>query len=92
MSKSLIFLGPFERIALVKIINEFGDTIPQYHRNIRDTEEEVLNLISEWNKVVKKYEANASIADLRQIKDSIEPLLVEDVKCKTFMPDFMTEE
>ena len=87
MSKSLIFLGPFERIALVKFINEFGDTISQYHRNIRDTEEEVLNIISEWNKVVKKYEA-----DLRQIKDSIEPLLVEEVKCKTFMLDFMTEE
>ena len=52
----------------------------------------ILNLISEWNKVVKKYEVNASIADLRQIKDSIEPLLGEDVKCKTFMPDFMTEE
>ena len=71
-------LKPFERISLINILNMFGDTISKYHRDVKmDTEDEVLKIISGWNKAVNKYGANSSIEDLREVKNSLEPLLGE---------------
>ena len=49
-----------ERLALVKYLYEFGDKVADFHRSIKkDTEEEVINVISGWNKAVQKYDRQA---------------------------------
>ena len=75
-------LEPLERSFLVKILREFGDKIADYHRSVKmDTEEEVLIVISGWNEAVHNYGQNASIEDLRELKNSLKKLIRPNDKC-----------
>ena len=61
-----------ERLALVKYLYGFVDKVAEFHREVKgDTEEEVLILISEWNKAVQKHDKQTSIEDLRKLKCSL---------------------
>ena len=73
-----------EWISLVKILLQIGDKLAEYHRSvIKDPEEKVLAIISGWKNGVQKYERTASIENLRELKDSLQPSLVLDGKfCK----------
>ena len=65
-----------ERMALVKILIEFGDIVVEGRE-----EKEMSAFFSEWNKAAKRYAAKSSIEDLQEIKDSLLKLLVENGKC-----------
>ena len=71
-----------EWISLVKYLYEFVDKLAEHHRYVLyDSVENILNIISNWNKAVKKYVRKASIEDLLELKDSLEQLLDEDGTC-----------
>ena len=63
---------------------QIGDKLAEYHRSvIKDPEEKVHAIISGWKNGVQKYEKTASIENLRELKDSLQPSLVLDGKfCK----------
>ena len=61
-----------ERLALVKYLDKSRDKVAEFHREIKKyTEEEILTVISGWNKAVQKYDKQASIEDLRKLKCSL---------------------
>ena len=65
-------LEPMERISLFKILDKFSDIISEYHGSrTQNTEDNVLKMISGWSRAVRKYGANASIEDLREVKNFI---------------------
>ena len=74
-------LEPLERSFLVNILQDFGVKIAEeYHRSRKEEEEEeVLAITSGWNEAVQKYKREASVEDLRELKNSLGKLLDEDV-------------
>ena len=64
-----------ERITLVKLLEEFGD------KDVENTKEKVSTIIPEWTKAVKNFGSQASIEDLREVKDSLFELVRENGKC-----------
>ena len=65
-----------ERLALVKYLDEFGYKVAEFHRSDKkDTEMKVLTIISGWKKAVQKYDRQASIEDLRELKNLLRKLL-----------------
>ena len=70
-------LEPLERSFLAKILLKYGVKIAEEClRNHKSEKEEKLSTRkSEWNKAVQKYKSEASIEDLRELKDSVKKLL-----------------
>ena len=65
-----------KRLSIVKYINEFGYKVADFHRSVmHDTEENILIIISGWNKAVQKYDWQATIEDLQEIKVALGKLL-----------------
>ena len=63
---------------LVKFIQDFGD------KDIQFEDKTVLAFIPGWQKAVEKYEAQASIEDLKEVKDSLQKLVRDNGKCCKF--------
>ena len=64
-----------ERIALVKFLEEFGDI------NVVLTNKNVSTIFPGWQKAVKTYGVQATIEDLKEVKDSLEKLATVYGKC-----------
>ena len=75
-------LEPLERSFLINILRNFVVKITAYHRSVKkDSEEGVLNVISGWNEAVQNYRQNATIEELRELKESVKKLLPPNGKC-----------
>ena len=73
-----------ERIALVKFLEEFGDkNVEQAYLpwGWLEPEGKVSTILSGWENTAKKYGVQASIKDLRQVKDSLKELVRENGNC-----------
>ena len=64
-----------ERISIVIFLQEFGN------RNVVTPDEKVSTIIPGWQKAVKKYGAQASIEDLREVKNSLQRLALGNDWC-----------
>ena len=64
-----------ERISIVIFLQEFGN------RNVVTPDEKVSTIIPGWQKAAKKYGAQASIEDLREVKNSLQRLALGNDWC-----------